>query len=193
MLWLKYGMAIDDAPMCLVNVLGMLVSLFVTCSYYAFSPHRAMIENRACVVFAYLTAVLCLVRTGWLSIERLGFVATAGSLVMLGSPLSAAYRIFSQRDSSSLSPSMIGITLASSAAWCAYGVSRRDRYLIIPNLIGVLLAVSQLILWAAFKKGEKKGEYYETIGLQPLPSLLQQTMEGKDAPESFIYQPLGYE
>ena len=186
-------MAIDDAPMCLVNVLGMLVSLFVTCSYYAFSPHRAMIENRACVVFAYLTAVLCLVRVGWLSIEKLGLVATVGSLVMLGSPLSAAYRIFSQRDSSSLSPSIIGITLASSAAWCAYGVSRHDRYLIIPNLIGVLLALSQFVLWAAFKKGEKKAEYYETIGLQPQPSFLPQAMDSKNDPELFVYQPLGYE
>lgn len=147
-------MAVDDIPMCLVNSLGLIVNIGVTVSYYVVVPpaRKAHLETQMCGAFGFLTAVLLVVRFGWVSIEQLGIIATGCSMAMLGAPLSSVLWIVRMQDSSPLHPPMIASTLASCSVWMAYGIARRDRFLIIPNAIGVALACAQGGVWYFFRK-----------------------------------------
>ena len=144
-------MAIDDIPMCTVNVIGLAVSVFVAGVFYLLSPHKSVLENWAVVVFAYLTILLMGVRMGLVTVSRLGVIATFGSLVTMISPLLTVIKVLKLRDSNAMSLPFIAMSLISSLAWTGYGWERHDPYIVVPNLIGVLLSLSQLLLFYAFQ------------------------------------------
>lgn len=144
-------MAIDDVPMCAVNVIGLAVSIFVAGVFYLLSPHKSALENWAVVVFAYLTVLLLGVRMGLLTVSRLGAIATFGSLVTMVSPLSTVIRVFKLGDSNAMSLPFIAMSLISSLAWTGYGWEKHDQHIVIPNLIGVIISIAQLLLYYAFQ------------------------------------------
>ena len=144
-------MAIDDIPMCTVNVIGLAVSVFAAGVFYLLSPHKSVLENWAVVVFAYLTILLMGVRMGLVTVSRLGVIATFGSLVTMISPLLTVIKVLKLRDSNAMSLPFIAMSLISSLAWAGYGWERHDPYIVVPNLIGVLLSLSQLLLFYAFQ------------------------------------------
>ena len=134
-------MAIDDIPMCAVNAIGLVVSMFVAGVFYLLSPHKGVLENWAVIVFAYLTMLLLGVRTGLVTVSRLGAIATFGSLVTMVSPLSTVLRVFKLKDSNAMSLPFIAMSLISSLAWAGYGWERHDQHIVIPNLIGVIISL----------------------------------------------------
>ena len=151
-LWLKYAMAIDDIPMCAVNAIGLVVSVFVAGVFYLLSPHKGVLENWAIVVFTYLTMLLMSVRMGLVTVSKLGAIATFGSLITMISPLSTVIRVLKLRTSEAMSLPFILMSLVSSLAWAAYGWERNDQHVVVPNLIGVILSLIQLSLYYAFQQ-----------------------------------------
>lgn len=80
-----------------------------------------------------------------------GSVGSVASVTMFAGPLSALKGILKRKDSSVLSfyALVSGAVLAS--IWTLYGVTLRDRYVIVPNALGMCLAAGQLAVYFIYR------------------------------------------
>jgi len=83
-----------------------------------------------------------------------GVVANINLLFFYGAPLSAIWTVLQTRNSSSIHiPTMITATV-NGTFWGAFGFAIMDYYMFIPNGIGVMLGVVQMLLCFIFPRTE---------------------------------------
>jgi solute carrier family 50 protein (sugar transporter) len=87
------------------------------------------------------------------AVNMIGYLASAFAIAYYGAPLSTMLEIIKKKDSSSLYTPSICVNLLNATLWTMYGwIGVQDLNLTIPNGIGMVLAVSQLLLILVFHK-----------------------------------------
>lgn len=76
-----------------------------------------------------------------------------------------------KQDSSVLSLVSIMMTLAASASWATYGITKADAFIVVPNALGAILGTLQLFLYVKFRPAirsiYKDRSSYDSIGAYP--------------------------
>ena len=75
-----------------------------------------------------------------------GPIASAMGVLMSLAPLFQVRRILERRQADDVSIAFLAVIAAGASAWCAYGISTGDPYLIIPNTLGVITNVGTLMV-----------------------------------------------
>ena len=75
-----------------------------------------------------------------------GPIASFMGVLMSLAPLFQVRRILERRTADDVSIAFLVVIAAGSSAWCAYGISTGDPYLIIPNSLGVITNVGTLLV-----------------------------------------------
>jgi solute carrier family 50 protein (sugar transporter) len=148
-----------DLPIISVNAFGILSSLWALSVYYKYSNEmKPTVENHVLVHLFGLFVFLFCVHLGLVKQSVLSVVACASSILMYAAPLTNLRHIVESNDPGSLSPSLIGITFTVCFSWLLYGWRGGDLFVILPNLLGTLIAVLQagLVLWCQ-ASGKKAG------------------------------------
>src|SRR5690349_15416819 len=141
MLWLKYGIWINDVTVSSVNAFGGFLALFSSAVYYKYTADRGEVEKRFLQVLGFLAMLFLAVRAGLFSPQIVGYVAMVGSVTMFGSPLVALKSIIQKEDSSVLSLPNVVMTVVVSTAWTLYGLTIGDFCVILPNALGILIGI----------------------------------------------------
>ena len=83
----------------------------------------------------------------------LGLVVNCNLIFFYGAPLSIIRQVLTTQSSRWLhGPTMLRNT-ANGVFWAAYGIAVLDPYVALPNGLGALLGVVQMILWVIFPRG----------------------------------------
>lgn len=151
MLWLRYGVAINDSAVSMVNALGALLGTIAMFVYYVYSSDKGDVEKKCLQLFGILFAVMAAARLGLLSTAALGTISAMASVAMLGAPLADLRNILRKQDSAVLSLPFIVMASASCLLWTAYGIMRADVFIVIPNALGVSLALIQLYVFLKYR------------------------------------------
>ena len=83
-------------------------------------------------------------------ISLYGFVCNGVLLMYYGAPLSSLKTVLSTRSAESIYYPTVALNGANSLFWSTYALAIKDRYLLVPNAIGVALAAVQTLLCVAF-------------------------------------------
>ena len=161
--WFKYGFILGDVAMSIVNGFGLLLSIYSALIYHHHTPHR--FSCQLLTIFGLSGTLLWLIgiNRGWIKLDGVGFSAMTASVVMFAAPLTAIYGILRNHFSGGLNKprkrmniwlprdglalGMILISLAVSGSWFAYGLVIQDKFVVIPNGLGLLMSFLQYSVW----------------------------------------------
>lgn len=155
-LWMKYGLLRVDVALVFVNSLGAFLGLLYVLVYYAYTCHRKLLYRQlaigACIVYPPLIYIKFYAQNHDEALLHLGYTCAAVSILSYGSPLSAVVEVLKSGSTACMAfPMSLGNFLAS-AQWYTYGCLLKDKFVQIPNALGIALGIVQLGLFWKFRR-----------------------------------------
>lgn len=154
--WVSYAIVVKDPYVFLANAPGVIVGLYMM--MVALRLADAQTANR--ITMLVLASALLLEVVGFLGAEGLllhhnlkllwGFAANGILLVFYASPLSSLLEVFQTRSNATIHLNMAIMTILNGALWVAYGLAIHNPFIWVPNGVGAILGVVQVILWLVF-------------------------------------------
>lgn len=165
MMWVVYGMPLVHPHSILVitiNGSGVIIELSFVLLFLVYSKGSRRLKVLAMLLgeIAFVGIVALLVLTLAHTHERrssiVGVICVFFCVMMYASPLSVMKMVIQTR-SVEFMPFFLSLaSFFNGACWTIYALIRFDPYIIIPNSLGVLFAVAQLILHVVFYKSTKE-------------------------------------
>ena len=157
--WYIYGDMIFSDQVKICNGIGAISSLCLICIYLAY-------EIRKYTIDAILNALIIL--TGSYAVYR-GLTIVVDDDAVVGKICNVtAIIVF--------------------LSWVTYGIMITDVYLMIPNIIGIILAIIQIVIYIIFKKKyptiEEREKDTSTIDIENTPDDRKETSNIKDDEEN---------
>jgi len=157
--WLKYGLLRADSTLIVVNATGFFLEMVYLTYYYSYtgiSSRRTVTKQILAfyvlfsVVFywgVYLTAAPLL---------AIGYIGSCTAMGVYAAPLATVAKVIQLKSSEFMSFPLSAVGLVVSIEWLLYGLIIADKFLTVPNFIGVLLGVFQMALFAKYPSKSKE-------------------------------------
>ncbi|KAM0916798.1 hypothetical protein ACQ4PT_009939 [Festuca glaucescens] len=165
MMWLLYALPTVQPHNMLIMTMsgvGLVIELIYIAIFLAYSVgaarRRVLLILVAVVAFAATVAalVLNLAHTHTLRSMVVGILCVIVETGMYAAPL-AVMKMVIQTKSVEYMPLFLSLaTLACGISWTAYALIKFDIYIIIPNVLGVMFTVVQMILYAIYYKSTQQ-------------------------------------
>jgi len=158
--WLTYSYLKKDPFVFAANAPGLLLGIWYTMTMLRLAPAsdaKRVETTLMCMVAIHLaaSAVSAFVLPDRAAMITLyGFVNNAILLMYYGAPLSTIGKVLKTKSAASIYFPTVLVNGLNGAFWAVYALAIKDKYLFIPNLIGVSLAAIQILLCLLF--GNKK-------------------------------------
>jgi len=158
--WLSYSLLTGDPFVAAANAPGLLLSgwYIMTAVQLATPEMVTRIEKLSLLmgaihVCAGLTAAF-LLPTRSAMVALYGIVCNGILLAYYGAPLTTIGTVLRERSAASIYLPTVLVNGANAIFWSTYALAIRDRYLLVPNAIGAMLAIVQTALCMAFRAKE---------------------------------------
>merc|ERR1719323_1077531 len=151
--WWSYGVLRSDPSIQLVNGVGLVLqSLYVLCFYLFTSEKVATLKG------IVLTAVFVVCLNFYIQTEsdtevsmlRLGLLSSTMSVMYCAAPLASVVTVIKTKSTESLPFYLILATIGMTSSWTLYGLIIEDSFVTVPNSLGCLIAIGQLMLFSVY-------------------------------------------
>ncbi|KAK6947952.1 SWEET sugar transporter [Dillenia turbinata] len=165
MLWVLYGVPVVHENSILVltiNGIGCLieVSYLVLFVLYSDKKRRVMVLliSLVEVIFVGILAALVLTLAHTLKMRSLvvGILCIIFNILMYASPLSVMKMVITTKSVEYMPFSLSLAAFCNGLCWTAYALIPFDPFVAVPNGLGTLFGLAQLILYATFYKSTKR-------------------------------------
>ncbi len=150
--WVIYSSATRDPYVFAGNAGGVVLSLFYLLSAYSLTTCAAT-KSRLEVITLFLLALWCSVGFSAammddkaLGVHVIGFLGNVVVFLLFASPLLTFSKVVSTKDSSSINRPFAFCQVLNCVTWFAYGLAISDVYIALPNFVGLLLGLAQVVL-----------------------------------------------
>ncbi|VDO64872.1 unnamed protein product [Heligmosomoides polygyrus] len=151
--WLRYGFLKDDSTMIIVNVVAVSLFTMYCLFYLAFATPRCAFATKFAFILS-LIGGMCAWVVYTPNINYLGVACMTFNIMNFGAPLAGLGVVLRKRCCDTLPLPLCVANLLVSSQWFLYGNIVRDPYIMVPNGIGMALAVLQLSLFVIFPRKE---------------------------------------
>jgi len=141
-----------------INVLGMALNTAWLVVFFIYNDNRKMISAKILGLILTCAAVegISMIMqangsTEAQGVQMVGNIAVIFNIGMYGAPLAALGTVIATRSVDTLPITIVLACLLASFLWGLYGKWLGDYVIGIPNDIGVILAVVQVIIWAKYR------------------------------------------
>jgi solute carrier family 50 protein (sugar transporter) len=165
MLWVLYGLPFVHPNSWLVvtiNGIGLAIEAAYLITYFVFAPSkkRARVLAVLGVEAVFMVAVVLGALLGAHTHERRSLIvgvlcAIAGS-AMYAAPLTVMSKVVRTKSVEYMPVYLSLVGLVNGICWTAYALIKFDIFITVPNAIGVLLSIAQLILYGCYRKSTPK-------------------------------------
>ncbi|KAG7386784.1 hypothetical protein PHYPSEUDO_015292 [Phytophthora pseudosyringae] len=157
-----YGYLVDNIfPLFAVSVFGIVTSITFVGIFYKWSQKRAPVR-RVCALNLLLVVVVVIYTIVALTTtitrqsrhgvnSTIGWISIVTSVGMFGAPLMTIKKVVQTKSAASLSFSMSLIYTVNCLLWIVLCLISPDRFVMIPNAAGAILAILQLVLWFIYR------------------------------------------
>ncbi|KAJ8467448.1 hypothetical protein OPV22_030000 [Ensete ventricosum] len=171
MLWIYYAYVKTDSILLItINSFGVFIETAYITIYLVYAPKKTRVFSMRIfvllnvVVFAAIILLTQLLFTGSIRVKVLGWICVGFSVGVFAAPLSVI-RLVIRTKSVEFLPFFLSFFLTLSAiAWFGYGLFTKDIYVQLPNVLGFLFGVAQMVLYIVYKK--KKNVVVEPAGIE---------------------------
>jgi len=163
-LWSDYGLITNQFLLYLANGLGGTITLIYITIFLIHVADRKVLLS----LFYNFFLICCIVEIYFVfyylvPFKVTGIIANVFNVLMYAAPGEKIYQIC-KGASYQLIPiwSTIGGT-ACSTSWMCYGIYQKDIYVVIPNALGVLASIVQIVIFVIYRQKQKnKAQSEET-------------------------------
>ncbi|KAK6154209.1 hypothetical protein DH2020_013848 [Rehmannia glutinosa] len=177
MLWIYYAFLKPDTTLLItINSVGCLIQSSYICFYLFFAPKYARVQTVKMLVLLNVVGLgLIMLLTHFLAKDDsyraniVGWICLVFSLCVFVAPLCVVRQVIRTK-SVEYMPFLLSFFLTLSAVmWFFYGLLRKDYNIAIPNVLGFIFGVLQMVLYAIYKNGKKVVQEKQ----HQLPEILQ--------------------
>jgi solute carrier family 50 protein (sugar transporter) len=156
--WSAYGLLLGNGSVMACNSVGLAVASY---GLYVFISNgettvvsHAISRNTGWIVggSAALAALLWVALDPSNTLYWYGMLASGGSVLLFAAPLSNLGKIVQLQDASELSPLVVAFSLGCTSLWTLYAVLLDNLFMLVPNALGLLLSIVQLVLMLKFHR-----------------------------------------
>ena len=155
-LWSDYGLITNQFSIYLANGLGGTITLIYITIFLIHVADRKVLLS----LFYNFFLICCIVEIYFVFYYLVpskvtGIIANVFNVLMYAAPGEKIYQIC-KGASYQLIPiwSTIGGT-ACSTSWMCYGIYQKDIYVVIPNALGVLASIVQIVIFVIYRRKQK--------------------------------------
>ncbi|KAF3322835.1 bidirectional sugar transporter SWEET14-like protein [Carex littledalei] len=165
MLWLYYAILTRDVLLLTINGTACVFESLYLAIFIVYAPRDALVF--ALKLISMLNVVLygCLVTfsllfiTGRRRIEVMGTICASLAVCVFVAPLSVIKQVIRTKSVEFMPFSLSFFLTLSAIAWFFYGLLQKDTFVAVPNVIGFLFGIAQMVLYFMYKTPDaKKGE-----------------------------------
>ncbi|KAJ9140342.1 hypothetical protein P3X46_031001 [Hevea brasiliensis] len=160
-MWSFYGLPIvkeDSILVTTINAVGLLIELIYVCIFFIFSPnHKRRRIAIALTVEVIFVAVVILISIVALSTPKkramfVGILCIILNIIMYVSPLTVM-RMVIKTKSVKYMPFFLSLaSLCNGIIWVVYALLKFDLNVVLPNGLGAISGLIQIILYAKYRK-----------------------------------------
>ncbi|KAF5741194.1 bidirectional sugar transporter SWEET15-like [Tripterygium wilfordii] len=168
MLWLYYAMLKKDAFLLItINSFGCVIETIYIATFMAYATRDSRISTIKVLAFMNMGAFSLIILLahflfgGSTRIAVLGWVCVAVSVSVFASPLSVVAQIIRTRSVEFLPINLTFFLILTAVAWFFYGLFIHDLCVALPNVIGFILGLLQMLLYGIYRKTESVEEEKE--------------------------------
>ncbi|XVF02175.1 hypothetical protein REPUB_Repub04eG0153100 [Reevesia pubescens] len=162
MLWLYYALIKKDAFLLItINSFGCIVETIYISMYIAYATKNSRMSSMKLFVamnvglFSLILILTHFLVKNSIRIQVLGWICVAISVSVFAAPLNIVARVIRTK-SVEFMPFNLSLFLTLSAImWFAYGLFIKDVCVALPNVIGFILGMLQMLLYAIYRNTEK--------------------------------------
>lgn len=161
MLWLYYASFNPNETLLItINSVGCLIETLYIAIFIVFAPKQIRVSTLRFVLllnfggFCLILLVTHFLVHGSDRVKVIGWICVAFSVSVFAAPLTIM-RLVIRTKSVEFMPFSLSFFLTLSAiTWLLYGVFLKDIYVALPNVLGFIFGVAQMILYLIYKKYE---------------------------------------
>ncbi|KAL3683424.1 hypothetical protein R1sor_001446 [Riccia sorocarpa] len=164
LLWTLYGLLKPATLIVTINAAGtFLEALYLSCFlYYADRKGKIRTSRSLLLVlglFGIVTAAsLTASRMRDTRVMIAGIVSVVFSIIMYASPLRAMKMVVTTKSVTFMPFTLSALLLLNGTVWTLYAVLVKDIYVMIPNGVGTLFGIVQILLYLVYMKKSKNQE-----------------------------------
>lgn len=161
MMWLYYATLKSDLILLVtINSVGCVIEIIYIVLYIAYAPKQARIFTLRLLLllnfggFCLILLLAHFLAKGSLRATVLGWVCTSFAVSVFAAPLSII-RVVIRTKSVEFMPFPLSLFLTLSAImWLFYGLMLKDLCVAIPNVLGLIFGVLQMVLYMIYRKNK---------------------------------------
>ncbi|KAK9080565.1 hypothetical protein SSX86_000323 [Deinandra increscens subsp. villosa] len=196
MLWIYYALLKVDAMLLItINSVGCFIQTFYICVFLFYAPKKARIESlklvglMIVVGFGLIVGLTQFLTHGASRVTIVGWICLIFALCVFVAPLGVVRQVIKTR-SVEYMPILLSLALTLNAVtWFFYGLLLHDFNIAIPNVLGFIFGLLQMILYFVYKN--KKPVCNEKVASEVeiknnIATKEEKTAENKDKDEEII-------
>uniref|UniRef100_M8B8I2 Protein RUPTURED POLLEN GRAIN 1 n=1 Tax=Aegilops tauschii TaxID=37682 RepID=M8B8I2_AEGTA len=161
LLWLFYGLPIVHPNSLLVitiNSIGIIIETIYLSIFFLYSPPKKRLKILLVVGFevAFVASVVVGVLLSAHTYEDrsriVGIICIVFGTIMYAAPLTVMGKVIKTKSVEYMPFTVSLVNTINGCCWLAYGLIGNDPYVTIPNAIGTVLCIFQLILYLCYYK-----------------------------------------
>ncbi|XVF30924.1 hypothetical protein REPUB_Repub16aG0101100 [Reevesia pubescens] len=168
MMLLYYGILKTNANLIIsINGIGCAIEVIYLVLYIIYSPKRVKVFTvKWIIIFNLGGYCLIMVVTNLLTgrfkrVTVMGWICAVYNIAVFASPLSIMSHVIRTKSVEHMSFSLSFFLTLCATMWFSYGFLVKDFYIALPNVLGFLLGIAQMILYVTYKNNNKDVEITE--------------------------------
>ncbi|MFS7971425.1 putative SWEET sugar transporter [Helianthus anomalus] len=187
MLWIYYALLKTNVMLLItINSVGCFIETLYICFFLFYAPKKARMESLKLIVllivvgFGLIVALTQFLASGVTRGVIVGWICLVFSLCVFVAPLGVVRQVIKTK-SVEYMPILLSVALTLSAVmWFFYGLLLGDFNIAIPNVLGFIFGVLQMILYYMYKNKKPVADEKITTSEAKNSEMEQQIPEFKD-------------
>ncbi|XP_027356745.1 bidirectional sugar transporter SWEET12-like [Abrus precatorius] len=192
MLWIFYAyVKTGETLLITINAFGCVIETIYLAIFITYCPKKARMSTLRMIVLlnfgGFCTIVLLthLLAKGEGRVKLLGWICVVFATSVFAAPLSIIRVVIRTKSVEFLPFPLSLLLLVSAIMWLLYGISLKDIYVTLPNVVGLTFGIVQMVLYAMYRnkkpvKDEKLPEHKGDINNDEnvVPSVTDENEQG---------------
>ncbi|KAL7106451.1 hypothetical protein ACP275_07G114900 [Erythranthe tilingii] len=182
-LLLYYGFLKTNAYMIVsINGIGCVIEAIYLLIYLIYAPNKAKIFTMKLIIvfnvggLGLITAVSLVAFKGSKRVSFVGWVCAIFTIAVFAAPLSIMRRVIRTKSVEYMPFTLSFFLTLCATTWFFYGFFVRDYYIALPNVLGFLFGIAQMILYLIYKNAKKVDETKLDHELEPPNKNIEKNM-----------------
>ncbi|PKA47607.1 Bidirectional sugar transporter SWEET14 [Apostasia shenzhenica] len=161
MLWVYYAVIKSHSYLLItINSIGCIIETIYIAIFLFYAPRSAKMFTLRVVVFLNVIVfgliLLCtlLLSNGGMRITILGWICVSFSVSVFAAPLSIIRLVIHTKSVEYMPFNLSFFLTLSAAVWLGFGLLSKDKFVAIPNIVGLVLGILQMALYCVFREPE---------------------------------------